>query len=133
MTATAIAGPRAVVRFRPSFFFWMPLAMGLFVFGGMALTTGSRDVAPEEARIRLCEAGAIVRRLAPRVIFKKIDSTLRGNSGFEIVGRPQRSTQASEGRYHFASPGYFESVGIPLVSGRFFLPTDDSQSKSCDE
>ena len=39
MTAPAtIAGPRAVVRFRPSFFFWMTLAMGLFVFGGFGMS-----------------------------------------------------------------------------------------------
>jgi hypothetical protein len=39
MTApAAIAAPRAARRFRPSFFFWMTLAMAFFVFGGFGMT-----------------------------------------------------------------------------------------------
>lgn len=51
----------------------------------VAISTESRDVDPAEARRRLCRAAEIARRLAPRVLFKKIDSTLRGNTGHEIV------------------------------------------------
>jgi hypothetical protein len=39
MTApAAIAAPRAARRFRPSFFFWMTLAMAFFVFGGFGMS-----------------------------------------------------------------------------------------------
>ncbi len=39
MTApAAIAAPRAARAFRPSFFFWMTLAMCLFVFGGFGMS-----------------------------------------------------------------------------------------------
>jgi len=39
MTAPAIVtAPGTVRRFRPSFFFWMTLVMGLFVFGGFGMT-----------------------------------------------------------------------------------------------
>jgi hypothetical protein len=39
LTAPAtIAAPRTARRFRPSFFFWMTLAMCLFVFGGFGMT-----------------------------------------------------------------------------------------------
>jgi D-threonate/D-erythronate kinase len=51
----------------------------------LAFSTESRDVEPDEARRRLCDVAAVVRRMAPRIVFKKIDSTLRGNSGHEIV------------------------------------------------
>jgi hypothetical protein len=38
MTASAIAdAPATVRRFRPSFYFWMTLAMALFVFGGFGM------------------------------------------------------------------------------------------------
>lgn len=38
MTAPAnIAAPRTARRFRPSFFFWMTLAMAFFVFGGFGM------------------------------------------------------------------------------------------------
>jgi uncharacterized protein YgbK (DUF1537 family) len=47
----------------------------------LAVTTNSRAESPAVARARVIEA---VRRLAPRLIFKKIDSTLRGNIGAEL-------------------------------------------------
>jgi D-threonate/D-erythronate kinase len=51
----------------------------------LAFSTESRDVEPDEARRRLDRLAPLVRRIAPRVVFKKIDSTLRGNSGHETV------------------------------------------------
>jgi len=51
----------------------------------VAFSTDSRDVKPAEARRRLKAIAPQVRSLAPRVVFKKIDSTLRGNTGHEIV------------------------------------------------
>jgi len=51
----------------------------------VAYSTDSRDVDGAEARRRLCGIAGAVRRGAPRIIFKKIDSTLRGNTGHEVV------------------------------------------------
>lgn len=34
----AAATPKAARKFRPSFFFWMTLAMAFFVFGGFGMT-----------------------------------------------------------------------------------------------
>lgn len=50
-------------------------------FEVLAVTTNSRAESPSVARARVVEA---VRQLAPRPIFKKIDSTLRGNIGVEL-------------------------------------------------
>jgi predicted permease len=50
------------------------------------------------------------------------------NTDFEIIGRaPDKNTEL-EARYHFASPGYFESAGIPLISGRLFSLADEIKS-----
>jgi len=51
----------------------------------LAVSTESRDVASAEAVRRMDEAAERFGPLRPRVIFKKIDSTLRGNTGTEIV------------------------------------------------
>jgi predicted permease len=50
------------------------------------------------------------------------------NSNFGIEGRPDNPNDSPEGRYHFATPGYFESIGTPLLSGRFFALTDDEKA-----
>jgi predicted permease len=44
------------------------------------------------------------------------------NTDFEIVGRPQRD--APNARFHVATPGYFETLGIPLVAGRHLEERD---------
>jgi D-threonate/D-erythronate kinase len=63
----------------------VPLTAEVPVADVVSFSTGSRDVEPDEARRRLCAIAPQVRQLAPRIIFKKIDSTLRGNTGHEIV------------------------------------------------
>ena len=52
----------------------------------MVLDTDSRAASPAEAFARVRATGGLVRRMAaiPPLIFKKIDSTLRGNIGAEI-------------------------------------------------
>ncbi|MFZ0883425.1 MAG: ABC transporter permease [Candidatus Acidiferrales bacterium] len=50
------------------------------------------------------------------------------NSDFEIEGRPNSPSQAPESRYHYASPGYFATIGQPLLAGRSFALTDDEKS-----
>jgi putative ABC transport system permease protein len=50
------------------------------------------------------------------------------NSSFTIEGRPENPNDSPEARYHFATAGYFESIGTPLVSGRAFALTDDEKA-----
>ncbi len=51
------------------------------------------------------------------------------SDSFTIEGRPpipKESEPSTE--YHIVTPRYFESMGIPLLSGRDFAPTDTRQS-----
>ena len=50
------------------------------------------------------------------------------NSNFDIEGRPESPNDSPEARYHFATPGYFETIGTPLLSGRSFALTDDEKA-----
>jgi uncharacterized protein YgbK (DUF1537 family) len=52
--------------------------------GGLAVYTNSRHLAPGVAAERVRRVTARVLRLAPALIYKKIDSCLRGNLGAEI-------------------------------------------------
>ncbi len=45
------------------------------------------------------------------------------NTGFTIIGRP-RNEEDSEARYHFITPGYLRSTGVPLVAGRDLTVSD---------
>ena len=48
--------------------------------------------------------------------------------GIEIVGRPAPPGQGACAEARSASPGYFETLGIPLVSGRGFTAADTPDS-----
>ncbi|HUJ30052.1 MAG TPA: ABC transporter permease [Candidatus Acidoferrum sp.] len=50
------------------------------------------------------------------------------NTDIDIEGRPSDPNHPAEARYHYASPGYFEAAGIPLLSGRLFNLADDQKS-----
>jgi putative ABC transport system permease protein len=45
------------------------------------------------------------------------------NTGFTIVGRPE-SDDDTGARYHFITPGYLRSTGVPLVAGRDVTSSD---------
>lgn len=51
----------------------------------LAVSSESRDLDPAEARSRIAEMAARLDPLGAAIIFKKIDSTLRGNTFAEIV------------------------------------------------
>jgi uncharacterized protein YgbK (DUF1537 family) len=85
----------------------------------VALSTGSRNVKPEEARRRLRAAGEVVRRLAPRILFKKIDSTLRGNTRYEI----EASLDAFDCDATVVTPA-FPAMGRVVESGVLRVTTD---------
>src|SRR5262249_13739630 len=48
------------------------------------------------------------------------------NSSFDILGRSEAETQHMGARYQAASPGFFEAIGMRLISGRLFDPTRDA-------
>jgi uncharacterized protein YgbK (DUF1537 family) len=85
----------------------------------VALTTGSRDVEPNEARRRLRAAGEVVRRLAPQIIFKKIDSTLRGNTRHEL----EAALDAFDCDTAVVTPA-FPAMGRVVESGVLRVTTD---------
>jgi uncharacterized protein YgbK (DUF1537 family) len=51
----------------------------------VSLSTGSRDLAPDEIRRAIFSVAAEFPAESAARVFKKIDSTLRGNTGFEIA------------------------------------------------
>lgn len=51
----------------------------------LAVSTDSRDLAPSEIRAAMANAAARLPVDSARVVFKKIDSTLRGQTGVEIA------------------------------------------------
>lgn len=73
----AAAGLRTVVPFAPD-----RAPGGVQV---VAFSTESRGLAPADAACRIHQLAGRVRSCHPGIVFKKIDSVLRGNSGFEIV------------------------------------------------
>ena len=46
------------------------------------------------------------------------------NTGFSIVGRPERDGDSTEARYHFITPGYVRATGVPLLAGRDLATAD---------
>jgi uncharacterized protein YgbK (DUF1537 family) len=66
----------------------------------IALTTESRHLPSEQAAQRVATAIAALQSLRPAMIFKKIDSILRGNVGAEIVA----ALRATGCRHAFISP-----------------------------
>jgi putative ABC transport system permease protein len=46
------------------------------------------------------------------------------NTGFDIVGRKLSGREGPEARYHFATDGYTDATGTPLIAGRGFTPAD---------
>ncbi len=85
----------------------------------VACSTESRNIVPAAARGRLCAVVAAVRRYAPRIIFKKIDSTLRGNTAHEIVAALDIFGCAAA-----AVTPAFPAAGRVVESGRLRLTND---------
>lgn len=90
----------------------------------LALTTESRHLPADQAAIRVVSALQVAAPLQPKIIFKKIDSILRGNVGAEAV-----AAMMATGRRHAiiapAVPGQNRTMrggtvyvnGVPLPAG----------------
>jgi len=50
------------------------------------------------------------------------------NAGFTIEGKTFPPNDGAGGRYHFVSDNYFNTIGVPLVAGRFFNANDQLKS-----
>ena len=79
----------------------------------------------------LATYGALVEQVAaiPGVERVSLGTTVplagsTAGSNFAAEGRPLAPGSQVQARIHLVSPGYFETLGIPLVAGREFLPTD---------
>jgi predicted permease len=48
--------------------------------------------------------------------------------GFTVEGRPPSYNEKTTGRYHLASNDFFQTMGIPLIEGRFFTDRDDQDA-----
>jgi uncharacterized protein YgbK (DUF1537 family) len=76
------------------------------------LTTRSRDLTPDLARARVQEACQLLIREQREIIYKKIDSTLRGNLGAEID-----ATMEQFGRCLAIVAPAFPAMGRAIVEG----------------
>ena len=50
------------------------------------------------------------------------------NTSFGIEGRQFSDDEDPSAQYHFATPDYFRTLGIPLLEGRFFSEADDADA-----
>jgi predicted permease len=50
------------------------------------------------------------------------------NTSFGIEGRQFSDDEDPSAQYHFATPDYFRTLGIPLLAGRFFSEADDADA-----
>jgi predicted permease len=50
------------------------------------------------------------------------------NDGFTVEGKSAEFNNATIGRYHMATPGYFAALGVPLLDGRLFDQRDEDKS-----
>jgi len=86
------------------------------------ITTSSRAERPDVARDRVREA---VRRLAERAVYKKIDSTLRGNIRVELMAAVQEAhCEKAIVAPAFPAVGRTTSNGVLLVDG---TPVSETQ------
>jgi len=85
----------------------------------IACSTESRDIDPAEAVCRIRRLAGAMRSREPRIIFKKIDSVLRGNTGMEIVA----ALEAFACDAAVVNPA-FPAMGRVVSSGALRVPCD---------
>lgn len=82
----------------------------------LAVTTESRHLARDEAADRVRAAVADVLQCRPRLLFKKLDSTLRGNVASEIAAALDAS-----GRHHAVIAPALPTQGRVMCGGEVFV------------
>ena len=86
LTGAADTAIRSGVSVRPSS--WFPIgtcrSRSTRLRSGPGVYTDSRHLSPADAAARVRQAGLSVKKLAASLIYKKIDSCLRGNIGAEV-------------------------------------------------
>jgi uncharacterized protein YgbK (DUF1537 family) len=85
----------------------------------VGLSTESRDLEPTAAQQRVREAASELASLDPAIIFKKIDSTLRGNVGAEIAA----ALDAFDSEFALVTPA-FPRMGRMVRDGRLCVEQD---------
>jgi uncharacterized protein YgbK (DUF1537 family) len=85
----------------------------------LAFSTESRDIHPAEAGCRIRQLAGRVWAIEAGVVFKKIDSTLRGNTGVEIVA----ALDAFDCEAAVVNPA-FPAMGRAVRSGSLRVTTD---------
>jgi uncharacterized protein YgbK (DUF1537 family) len=84
LTGACDAAVHFAMRGRPTM---VPIAVGAELADAavIAVSTDSRDLEPAAARDAISAAAASLPIGSPSILFKKIDSTLRGHIGVEIT------------------------------------------------
>ena len=85
----------------------------------LAFSSESRDIDPAAVQSRMLRLAAAVRSHVPRIVFKKIDSTLRGNTALEIIA----ALDAFDCDAAVINPA-FPAMGRVVESGFLRLPAD---------
>ena len=99
----------------------------------VALTGSNYDAAPS----RVALASGLLARLGaiPGVRHAAISTVVpfgggRNANSFTIEGRPRKPGELQIADQRHVSPNYFQTMNIPLVSGRRFQDTDDSRAEA---
>ena len=85
----------------------------------LAWSTESRNIDPVEAACRVRRLGSRLRAQGPRIVYKKIDSTLRGNTGIEIIA----ALEAFGCDAAIINPA-FPAMGRIVHRGSLYVPGD---------
>jgi putative ABC transport system permease protein len=92
------------------------------------------NYAPAAARMAFASDLLARVRSSPGVGDAALTSTLpfggtRGANGIEVEGRPKKAGDLLIVDQRHVSPGYFQAMRIPLLRGRTFVASDDSQAE----
>lgn len=98
-------------------------------FSGLALDTSSRNIPAADSLTAVKKAARLALNLGPRLVYKKIDSCLRGHAGQEIASLVKAlRVQGAMVAPAYPALGRVTASGIHYVDGR---PVNESEA-ACD-